>query len=87
MNRNDIEKKILEVFLNEFEIENPGMEDNLRDKHGFDSIDAIELLMEIEEFLGSELSRDEKEQAMEIRSVNDICDYVENLAKSRSLIS
>ena len=59
------------------------MDDDLREKYEFDSIDALELLGEIEEFLGSELTQDEKKEAMDIRTINQICDYVELLAKER----
>ena len=83
MTREEIQSKILEIFREEFEIEAPGMDDDLREKYEFDSIDALELLGEIEEFLGSELTQDEKKQAMDIRTINQICDYVELLAKER----
>ncbi|PJC74749.1 MAG: acyl carrier protein, partial [Syntrophobacterales bacterium CG_4_8_14_3_um_filter_49_14] len=45
MTRDEIMTQILSFFRKEFEIENPGLDDNLREKHGFDSIDAIELLL------------------------------------------
>ena len=83
MTREEIQSKILEIFREEFEIEAPGMDDDLREKYEFDSIDALELLGEIEEFLGSELTQDEKKEAMDIRTINQICDYVELLAKER----
>ncbi|HID03360.1 MAG TPA: acyl carrier protein, partial [Desulfobacterales bacterium] len=63
----------------EFEFETPGLTDNLRDDHGFDSIDAIELLAKIEEMLGYQISRKEKEKAMSIRTINDILDYIETI--------
>ncbi|MCK9197876.1 MAG: phosphopantetheine-binding protein [Syntrophales bacterium] len=83
MTREEIKTAILEFFRKEFEIENPGMEDNLREIHGFDSIDAIELLLEIENLLGSELTQEEKKRAMDIQNLNQVCDYVESLAKAR----
>lgn len=83
MTRDEIQSKILEVFRGEFEIENPGLDDDLREKYEFDSIDALELLSEIEKFMGSELTQEEKKQSMEIRTINQICDYVELLAKER----
>lgn len=84
MNRDEIQKKILHIFEELFEFENPGVEDNLRDDHGFDSIDAIELLGEIEKMLGYTLSREEKEKAMEIRTINDILDYIEAIVADRN---
>jgi acyl carrier protein len=84
MHRDEIQTKILQIFEELFEFENPGLEDNLRDDHGFDSIDAIELLGEIEKILGYTLSRTEKEKAMEIRTINDILDYIEAIAADRN---
>jgi len=83
MTRDEIKDHILQIFRKEFEIENPDLNDNLRDKHEFDSIDAVELLLQIEKMLGAELTQEEKKQAMDIRTINDICDYVEAMAKAR----
>jgi acyl carrier protein len=85
MTRKEIQDRILNFFTQEFEIENPEMDDDLREVHEFDSIDAIELLSEIEKMLDSELSQDEKKQAMGIRTINQICDYVESLTLARSV--
>ena len=84
MKREEILARIINVFKEEFEIENPGVDDDLREKYEFDSIDAIELLREIESMLGSELSQDEKKMAMDIRTINQICDYVETVAMARA---
>jgi acyl carrier protein len=84
MTRQEIEKEIKNIFLREFEVENPGMDDNLREAYGFDSIDAIELLLEIEKLLGFELTQEEKKQAMDIRTINQICDYIENISRTRT---
>lgn len=83
MTRDEIQTEIIKIFSEQFEIENPGLDDDLRDTYEFDSIDAIELLREIEILLGSQLSRAEKMQAMEIRTVNQILDYVASLALTR----
>ncbi len=48
MTHEEIQSRIIKILEDEFEIENPGMDDNLRDVYGFDSIDAITLLTEIE---------------------------------------
>ena len=87
MTREEIITQILVFFRKEFEIENPGLDDNLREKYGFDSIDAIELLLKIEKMLGSELTQEEKKSAMDIRTINHICDYIESLAKTRPAVS
>jgi len=79
LTREHIVAEILEIFRKEFEIENPGLDDDLREKHAFDSIDAIELLLKIEQMRGSELTQEEKKRAMNIRTINQICDYIESL--------
>ena len=84
MTREEIEKEIKNIFQREFEVDNPAMDANLREAYGFDSIDAIELLLEIEKLLGFELTQDEKKQAMDIRTINQICDYVERMARKRA---
>jgi acyl carrier protein len=83
MTRQDIEKEVRRIFLVEFEVENPEMDVNLREAYGFDSIDAIELLLEIEKYLDSELTQQEKKQAMDIRTMRQIIDYIEMLANKR----
>ncbi len=84
MTRDELKDKIISILVDDFEFEEPGLEDNLRDDHGFDSIDAIELLGKIEIILGFSISREEKESAMGIRTINDILDYVEAIQQSRS---
>ncbi len=79
MTRDELQKKIVAILVDDFEFEDPGMDDNLRDEHGFDSIDAIELLAKIEKMLGFQLTRKEKEQAMSIRTISDILDYIETM--------
>ena len=86
MTRNEIVTKLLSIFRTEFEIEDPGLDDDLREKHAFDSIDAIELLLKIEEMLGAELTHEEKKRAMGIRTINQICDYIESLAMVRQAL-
>lgn len=84
MTRDVLQAKILTILTEDFEFEQPGLNDNLRDAHGFDSIDAIELLGKIELLLGFSLSREEKEKAMEIRTINDILDYIEAIIASHA---
>ena len=79
MTRDEIAKAIFRIFEDQFEIENPGLDDDLREIHEFDSIDAIELLREIEILLDTQLSREDKKVAMDIRSINQIVDYVSGL--------
>ncbi|BHH82311.1 acyl carrier protein [Desulforhopalus sp. 52FAK] len=84
MTRDELKDKIISILVDDFEFEAPGLEDNLRDDHGFDSIDAIELLGKIELILGYSISREEKEKAMGIRTINDILDYVEAIQESHT---
>lgn len=85
MTKDEIRDKILTILTEDFEFEQPGPDDNLRDDHGFDSIDAIELLGKIEiSILGFSLTREEKEKAMTIRTINDILDYIEAIKSSRT---
>lgn len=83
MTRDQICAHILKVFADRFEIDNPGLDDDLREVYEFDSIDAIELLREIELLLGTELTREKKKAAMDIRTIDQIVDYVVGLAGSR----
>jgi len=85
MKRDELQEKILTILTEDFEFEQPSPNDNLRDDHGFDSIDAIELLGKIELILGYTLTREEKEKAMGIRTINDILDYVETIDVDRRL--
>jgi acyl carrier protein len=83
MTREEITFKLLDILQREFEIVNPGLDDNLREAFGFDSVDAIELLLEIERLLSFELTHEEKKMAMEIRNIRQIIDYVELMANKR----
>ena len=84
MTREELTSKLLEIFSRQFEIDQPGLDENLGEAYEFDSIDAIELLREIEIILGSQLTRDEKKKAMDIRTINQIVDYILALAKDRA---
>jgi acyl carrier protein len=80
MNREQTQTALLALFRDRFEIEDPEPDADLREEYEFDSIDAIEMLREIELMLGTELSRAEKKRAMEIRTINQILDYIESLS-------
>jgi len=84
MTRDEIKSELISIFWRQFEIENPGLDEDLRETYEFDSIDAIDLLVEIENFLGSQLTRAEKKGAMDIRTINQILDYIEMLSKTRA---
>ncbi|NQS72427.1 MAG: acyl carrier protein [Desulfobulbaceae bacterium] len=85
MTREELQQAITAILVQDFEFKDPAPDDHLRDVHGFDSIDAIELLAKIEKLLGFTLTREEKEQAMVIRTINDILDYIEAMQQKRNL--
>jgi acyl carrier protein len=84
MERDTVIAAIIRIFADRFEIDHPGLDENLRETYEFDSIDAVELLHEIEVFLGTRLTRAEKKSAMDIRTINQIADYIETLAAARA---
>lgn len=84
MKRDEIKSRILQVFKEQFEIKDPGLDDDLRELYEFDSIDAIELLREIEVMLGFKLTREDKKKAMDIRTINQILDYIDSIVASRA---
>ena len=84
MTRDEIHASISKVFRDRFEIDHPGLDEDLREVYEFDSIDAIELLREIELMLGATLTLSQKKAAMDIRTINQIVDYVAALAKTRA---
>ena len=81
--RDKLLDELLVFFRDNFEIDNPGLNDDLREEHGFDSLDAVEVLAKVEKMLGIKLKQEEKKNALEIRTLNQICDYVESIASSR----
>ncbi|MFP4214095.1 MAG: acyl carrier protein [Desulfohalobiaceae bacterium] len=84
MERQEIQTKIYKVFREQFEIKDPGLHDDLRTMHGFDSIDAIELLIELEKLFHISLDQELKKDAVvKIRTVSQICDYVEQLMSAQ----
>ena len=84
LTRKEILHDLVRIFRENFEIDSPGLEDDLREEYEFDSIDAIELLVEIEKMLGFTLTQEEKKRAMDIRTLNQTCDYIEALASTRN---
>ena len=84
LTRKEILNDLIRIFRENFEIDNPGTDDDLREEFEFDSIDAIELLVEIEKILGFTLTQEEKKRAMDIRTLDQICDYIETMAATRA---
>lgn len=84
MDREEIQATILNFIETNFEMSDVGLDDDLNAVHGFDSIDAIELLREIETLMKTKLTRDEEEAAMTIRTVNEIVDFIEKAMAERA---
>lgn len=85
MNHQKIQTEIYRILRNQFEIEDPGLDEDLQEVHGFDSIDAIELLIELEKILQINLDQETKKDAMlHIRTVNQISDYVLQFTASQN---
>ena len=75
----EIRERILKVFRDRFEIDNPNQDENLREAYEFDSIDAIDLLREIELMLGTRLTIEQKKAAMNVSTINQIVNFVSSL--------
>jgi len=83
MTREKLRSEIIAICSREFEMENPDPDDDLREKFGFDSIDGIELLIQIEKMLKTQLTQEEKKQSLNVRTINQVCDYIEGIMKTR----
>lgn len=84
MTRDEIEQKVFDILREEFEIENPLPTDDLREKHNFDSIDAITLLEIVDDIMTPPLSQEEKKSAMDIRTIEHICNFIEDMLAKRN---
>ena len=82
MTSDEIHARILKIFSDRFEINHPGMDEDLREAYEFDSIDGIELLREIELMLGTALTLSQKKAAMRVRTISQIIEYLVPLAQA-----
>ena len=83
MTREELLSEVIAICNRQFEIENPDPDVDLRETFGFDSIDGLELLIQIEEMLQTELTQEEKKQSLNMRTINQVCDYIESMMKAR----
>jgi acyl carrier protein len=81
MTPDEIHARILKIFSDRFEINHPGLDEDLREVYEFDSIDGIELLREIELMLGTALTLNQKKAAMRVRTISQIIEYLVPLAQ------
>jgi acyl carrier protein len=82
MTPDEIHARILKIFSDRFEINHPGLDEDLREVYEFDSIDGIELLREIELMLGTALTLKQKKAAMRVRTISQIIEYLVPLAQA-----
>jgi len=77
MNRDQIFDKI-KATLEErgFDVSNMTLNSSFSDDLGLDSLDQTELIMEVEEYIGKDIS---DEEAQELTTVGKLVDYVEKV--------
>lgn len=80
MNRQDIEKKVTDILVDKLGVEPEYVksEANFREDLGGDSLDCVEVLMEIEHEFSISVSDEEADQ---VKTVGDIIDLVEKYQK------
>lgn len=78
--REDILKELTKILVNDFEIEEEKItpEANLSEDLEFDSIDAVDLAVRLQDFTKQKISPDNFKQ---IRTINDVVDAVLELLK------
>ncbi|MBN2194743.1 MAG: acyl carrier protein [Polyangiaceae bacterium] len=81
MTREEIENVLLNVLAKKFKINKPDHDKNLFEHYDFDSIDALEMLEDLETRHGFRLSLDQKKQLFEHRSINQLTRYLETALK------
>ncbi|MCB2186714.1 MAG: acyl carrier protein [Deltaproteobacteria bacterium] len=68
-----LEAYIREFLAREFEIIDPGRDENLPERYDFDSIDALELITALEDHFRVTLTVAQKKQLFQYRSIAGIC--------------
>lgn len=78
MTRDDLFKKLQQILFDNFEIapERITPDSNLYAELELDSIDAVDLVIQVQELIGKKIGSDEFKAA---RTVNDVLDVVEKL--------
>ena len=80
ISREEIQKELTNILVNDFEIEESKItpEANLFEDLEFDSIDAVDLAVRLQDFTKQKISPDNFKQ---IRTINDVVNAVEQLLK------
>lgn len=83
MTRDELYKKLQDILFENFEIapERITPESNLYTELELDSIDAVDLVIQVQDLIGQKIGADEFKAA---RTVNDVLDVVENLLATPS---
>jgi len=77
MNRDQIFDKIKTTLEGRgFDVSNMTLNSSFSDDLGLDSLDQTELIMEVEEYIGKDIS---DEEAQELTTVGKLVDYVEKV--------
>lgn len=78
--REEIQKELKNILVNDFEIDESKIipEANLFEDLDFDSIDAVDLAVRLQDYTKQKISPDNFKQ---IRTINDVVDAIENLLK------
>jgi acyl carrier protein len=84
MTNKEIERIILQIMEEEFEIVSPDPDVNLGDVYEFDSIDALEMLSQLEQITQLQLTMDEKKRLFDYRTINQICGYLSECVAART---
>lgn len=78
--REEIQEELKNILVNDFEIDESKIipEANLFEDLDFDSIDAVDLAVRLQDYTKQKISPDNFKQ---IRTINDVVDAIENLLK------
>jgi acyl carrier protein len=78
MNKEQLFLKIREILVNQFDVEESSvsMDANLYDELKIDSIDAVDLLVQLKELTGEKIA---PEKFREVRTIGDVLDALTTL--------
>ena len=76
MSRQEIEEKVREFLIEDFEIEEDKItpEARLKEDIGIDSLDFVDIVVVVEKTFGFKMKTEEMSQ---VKTFSDFCDYIE----------
>ena len=79
----EIYRKVIDVMVEEFELERSelSMESRLYEELGLDSLDSVDMVVALEKAFDTKMGQEE--ELREIRTVGDICRFIEKHRKQR----